>query len=413
MRSIIKDINLAPEGRQKLEWAARHMPVMNRLRQDFTKDIPLQGKTVVCCLHLEAKTGCLLLALQEAGARVVACGSNPLSTQDDVVAALAEAGITVFATYGESPEDYQRYLHLALDERPDAVIDDGADVFHTIHRQRPELAAAIIGGCEETTTGVVRLKALDQEGGLLFPIVAVNDAYMKYLFDNRYGTGQSVWDGVNRTTNLIVAGKTVGVAGYGGCGKGVSLRAKALGASVIVTEIDPIKANEALMDGHEVLPMQEAAAQGDIFITVTGNIDVIRAEHMQVMKDGAILANAGHFDVEVSKPGLDSLAVRKYRARNNIEAYELKDGRKLYLLAEGRLVNLAAGDGHPAEVMDLSFSLQALSLIHVIRNGATLEKRLYSVPTAIDRQVAALKLSVSGVSIDTLSPEQERYISQF
>jgi adenosylhomocysteinase len=416
MASIIKDAALAPEGRRKLDWARQHMPVLTLLHQEFSLTTPLRGKTVLCCLHLEAKTGYLLLTLQAAGAQVIACASNPLSTQDDVAAALAEAGVTVYAVHGESPKDYDRYLNLALDENPNAVIDDGADVFYAIHKLRPETAAAIIGGCEETTTGVARLKVMDREGVLRFPIVAVNDAYMKYLFDNRYGTGQSVWDGINRATNLIVAGKTVVVAGYGWCGKGVSMRAKALGAQVIVTEIDPIKANEALMDGFDVMPMLDAAAQGDIFITVTGNIDVIRQEHMLVMKDGAILSNAGHFDVEVSKKDLSALAGPPREVRQHIEAYQLPDGRRLYLLAEGRLVNLAAGDGHPAEVMDLSFSLQALSLLYVIEHAAELSQlnnRLVSVPENIDRQVARLKLQVSGVQIDTLSPEQTRYLSQW
>ena len=411
--SIIKDPSLAPSGYQKLHWAREHMAVMNLLREDFRQNLPLKDMTILCCLHLEAKTGNLLLSLQEAGAQVVACASNPLSTQDDVVAALVDAGITIYAIHGESMEEYQQFLNMALDTEPDAIIDDGADVISTLYKERPTQVKTIIGACEETTTGVVRLRAMEKDGTLKFPIIAVNDAYMKYLFDNRYGTGQSVWDGINRTTNLIVAGKTVVVAGYGWCGKGIALRAKALGAQVIITEIDPIKANEALMDGHTVLPMILAAKDGDVFITVTGNINVIRKEHMLMMKDGAILSNAGHFDVEVSKPDLQEISASHQIARQNIEEYCLQDGRKIYLLAEGRLVNLAAGDGHPAEVMDLSFSLQALSLIHIVKHGREMKSEVYVVPESIDQKIAYLKLQIEGVEIDTLSPEQTSYLNEW
>lgn len=307
--SIIKDLELAPYGYRKLEWVSQNMPVLNILKAEFEKTKPLTGKTIACCLHLEAKTGYLLQTLQAAGADVVACASNPLSTQDDVVAALVDSGITVYAIHGESTEEYHRFLELTLDARPDALIDDGADMVTMLHKDRAEQARNIIGGCEETTTGIVRLKSMDENNSLLFPMMAVNDAYMKYLFDNRYGTGQSVWDGINRTTNLVVAGKNVVVVGYGWCGKGVSMRALGMGARVIITEIDPIKANEAIMDGFQVMPMSEAAKLGDIFITVTGNINVIRREHMEVMKDNAIMANAGHFDVEISKGDLHDLAV--------------------------------------------------------------------------------------------------------
>ncbi len=413
MESIIKDIKLAAAGYDKMEWVRTHMPVLSRLKQELEQTLPLAGKTVVCCLHLEAKTGYLLQTLQAAGARVVACASNPLSTQDDVVAALVDSGMTVFAIYGESITDYCAYLEKALDCQPDAIIDDGADLVSLLHKDRPEQAGKIIGGCEETTTGIIRLRAMDEEGSLLFPMMAVNDAYMKYLFDNRYGTGQSVWDGINGTTNLVVAGKNVVVAGYGWCGKGVSLRAKGMGARVIVTEIDPIKANEAIMDGFQVMPMSRAAQQGDVFITVTGNLNVIRREHMLVMPDGAILANAGHFDVEISKPDLAGLAVSQRGLKPNIEEFVLADGRRIYLLAEGRLVNLAAGDGHPAEVMDLSFSLQALSLLYVIENRSRLGCHVYNVPEAIDKKVAWLKLESDGVEIDRLTTEQVDYLASW
>jgi len=413
LSSIIKDINLAPSGFRKLEWVSQNMPVLNNLKEEFSRTRPLENLTIACCLHLEAKTGYLLQTLQAAGANVVACASNPLSTQDDVVAALADSGITMYALYGENAEDYHRFLEMTLDAMPDALIDDGADLVTLLHRDRIEQAKKIIGGCEETTTGIVRLKALDRDGVMLFPMIAVNDAYMKYLFDNRYGTGQSVWDGINRTTNLVVAGKDVVVVGYGWCGKGVALRAKGMGARVIVTEIDPIKANEAIMDGFTVMPMLKAAQTGDIFITVTGNINVIRAEHMEVMKDNAIMANAGHFDVEVSKPDLNRLAVSTRILKNNIEEFVMADGRKLYLLAEGRLVNLAAGDGHPAEVMDLSFSLQALSLMHVIQKRQELGNHVYNVPEEIDRRVAYLRLKSEGIEIDELTAEQNEYLASW
>ncbi len=411
--SIIKDLALAPSGHNKLEWVKNHMPVLNLLKEDFEKNQPLKGKTIVCCLHLEAKTGYLLQTLKAAGAEVIACASNPLSTQDDVVAALVDSGITVFAIHGESAEQYHDFLEKALDCLPDAIIDDGADMVTSLLKNRKEQAAKIIGGCEETTTGIVRLRSMDSDNALLFPMIAVNDAYMKYLFDNRYGTGQSVWDGINRTTNLVVAGKTVVVVGYGWCGKGVSLRAKGMGAKVIITEIDPIKANEAIMDGFRVMSMNEAAKFGDVFITVTGNVNVIRKEHMQVMNDNAIMANAGHFDVEISKPDLNALAVSTRTVKNNIEEFVMEDGRRLYLLAEGRLVNLAAGDGHPAEVMDLSFSLQALSLLYVIQNHETLGNHVYNVPEEIDKKVAYMKLQADGIEIDELTSEQINYLDSW
>lgn len=413
VKSIIKDISLAPSGYKKLEWVKQNMPVLNMLKEEFEKDKPLTGKTIACCLHLEAKTGYLLQTLKAAGANVIGCASNPLSTQDDVVAALADSGITMFAIHGEDAEQYQKFLEMALDLNPDAIIDDGADLVTELHKNRIDQCKQIIGGCEETTTGIARLRAMDQDNTLLFPMMAVNDAYMKYLFDNRYGTGQSVWDGINRTTNLVVASKTVVVAGYGWCGKGVSMRARGMGAQIVITEIDPIKANEAIMDGFQVMPMQEAAKIGDIFVTVTGNVNVIRKEHLMVMKDNAIMANAGHFDVEISKKDLNQLAKSCRVIRNNIEEYVMPDNRKLYLLAEGRLVNLAAGDGHPAEVMDLSFSLQALSLLYVIQNRNKLGNHVYKVPEEIDNKVAYLKLKANNIEIDDLTPEQKEYLSSW
>ncbi|NLV15750.1 MAG: adenosylhomocysteinase [Syntrophomonadaceae bacterium] len=409
--SMIKE--LAPAGHRKIEWAQRHMPILNVLGKQFSASQPLKGLKIGVCLHLEAKTAYLAQTLQRAGGEIIACASNPLSTQDDVVAALIDSGITVFARYGATPEEYNQHLAATLDRQPDAIIDDGQDLIAMLHKDRPQQARKIIGGCEETTTGIHRLRAMEREGLLLFPMIAVNDAYMKYLFDNRYGTGQSVWDSIMRTTNLVVAGKTVVVAGYGWCGKGVSIRAKGLGAKVIITEIDPIKANEAIMDGFQVMSMKKAAPIGDIFITVTGNINVIRREHIEIMKDGAILSNAGHFDVEVSKPDLEQMAVSRKDIRANTEEYLMADGRRIYLLAEGRLVNLAAGDGHPAEVMDMSFSLQALSLMYLIENHQQLEPRVYNVPQEIDQKVAHMRLQTLGIVIDELTPEQDKYLASW
>jgi len=411
--SQIRDISLAPAGHKKIAWAGQHMPVMSMLRKQLEKEKPLQGLRIAMCLHLEAKTAFLAQTLQAGGGEIVVCGSNPLSTQDDVVAALVDSGITAFAHYGCSMEEYEKAVELLLDCQPDALIDDGGDVVGNLHKHRPEQAKKIIGGCEETTTGILRLRAMDQEGVLLFPMVAVNDAYMKYLFDNRYGTGQSVWDGIMRTTNLVVAGKNVVVVGYGWCGKGVALRAKGLGARVIVTEINPIKANEAWMDGFEVMPMNEAARHGDVFVTVTGNIDVIRREHLDVMKDNALLANAGHFDVEISKPDLAAMATNCRTVKNNIAEYPMPDGRRLHLLAEGRRVNLAAGYGQPAEVRYFAFFLPALSLPQLIQNRAELENHVYNVPSHIDELVARMRLNAIGVEIDALTPEQEKYLADW
>lgn len=411
MDSTIRDISLAPQGQLKIDWVAEHMPVLNRLRREFEQEKPFAGKKVVICLHLEAKTAYLAKLVQAGGAEVTVVASNPLSTQDDVVAALVKGGIRAHAWYGATAEEYRQHLNLALDFQPDYIIDDGGDLVSTIHKERRELLEKVKGGAEETTTGILRLRAMDRDGELGFPMVAVNDADCKYLFDNRYGTGQSVWDGIMRTTNLVVAGKTVVVAGYGWCGKGVALRAKGLGARVIVCEVNPIKANEAWMDSFEVMPMQDAAREGDLFVTVTGNKDVITKEHFKVMKSGAILCNAGHFDVEVNKVQLAELAKSKRIVRPNIEEFQLFDGKKLYLLAEGRLVNLAAGDGHPAEVMDMTFALQALSLRYLVQNNTNLANHVYSVPKEIDKRVANLRLESLNLRIDSLSDEQEQYLS--
>jgi adenosylhomocysteinase len=412
-KSIVTDMSLAPEGHLKIDWVNAHMPVLNRIREQFEKEQPFKGLKVTISLHLEAKTAYLAKVVKAGGAEVTITGSNPLSTQDDVCAALVEDGITVFAKYNPSPEEYKELLIRSLESKPDLIIDDGGDLVSILHAERKDLASQVRGGAEETTTGILRLKAMEKEGQLQFPMVAVNDAFCKYLFDNRYGTGQSVWDGINRTTNLVVAGKTVVVCGYGWCGKGVAMRAKGLGATVVVTEIDPIKAVEAYMDGFTVLSMLEAAKVGDYFVTVTGNRDVIRGEHYKVMKDGAILSNAGHFDVEVNKPELDALTVSKRTVRRNIEEYQLADGRKFYLLAEGRLVNLAAGDGHPAEIMDMTFALQAMSLKYVNDEYIKLGKTVVNVPYELDKQVANYKLQSLGIQIDSLSQEQIDYLDSW
>lgn len=411
--SIIADLSLAPEGHLKIDWASSHMPVLNRVREQFEKEQPFKGLKVSISLHLEAKTAYLAKVVQAGGAEVTITGSNPLSTQDDVCAALVEDGITVFSKYNPSPEEFKQLNIKALENKPDLIIDDGGDLVTLLHSECQEYGVNLRGGAEETTTGIIRLKALEKEGALTFPMVAVNDAYCKYLFDNRYGTGQSVFDGINRTTNLVVAGKTVVVAGYGWCGKGVAMRAKGLGAQVIVTEIDPIKAVEAYMDGFTVMPMIEAVKHGDFFVTVTGNRDVIRKEHYEVMKDGAILSNAGHFDVEVNKVDLAAISVSNRKVRHNIEEYALADGRKFYLIAEGRLVNLAAGDGHPAEIMDMTFALQALSLKYVNDHYKTLGNIVVNVPYEIDQQVAKHKLEALGMGLDTLTQGQTDYLDSW
>lgn len=411
MTSMIRDINLAPLGMERIQWVKEFMPVLNVLNDEFSKTKPLNGKKLVVTMHLEAKTAYLALVLKNAGAQVAVTGSNPLSTQDEVAAALASQGIQVFAWHDCSAEEYTQFLHKALDTQPDIIVDDGGDLVSLLHGERSELAGNILGGSEETTTGVIRLRALADQNRLKFPMVAVNDTYCKYLFDNRYGTGQSTWDGIMRSTNLTVAGKNVVVAGYGWCGKGVAMRAKGLGANVIVTEVDAVKAIEAAFDGFRVMPMSEAAKLGDIFVTLTGCINVIRGEHFKVMRNGAIMANAGHFDVEINKPDLEKIAISHRRARKNIEEYLLEDGRKIYLLAEGRLVNLAAGDGHPTEIMDLSFALQALSVMHILENHNNMTAKVYDVPAAVDSRVAELKLRAMGILIDHLSAEQTNYLN--
>ncbi|WP_163879528.1 adenosylhomocysteinase [Paenibacillus favisporus] len=411
--SVVKDMALAPEGHLKIDWVEAHMPVLNEIRKQFEAEQPFKGLKVTISLHLEAKTAYLAKVVKAGGAEVTITGSNPLSTQDDVCAALVEDGVTVLAKYNPDPVEYKEFLIRALETKPDLIIDDGGDLVTILHSERPDLLETIRGGAEETTTGIIRLKALEKDGLLKFPMVAVNDAYCKYLFDNRYGTGQSVFDAINRTTNLVVAGKTVVVVGYGWCGKGVAMRAKGLGAKVIVTEVNAIRAVEAHMDGFEVMPMLEAAKHGDFFVTVTGNRDVITGEHYDVMKDGAILSNAGHFDIEVNKPELAARAESVRTVRRNIEEYKLTDGRKIYLLAEGRLVNLGAGDGHPAEIMDMTFALQAMSLKYVNDNYQNLGAQVLNVPLEIDEQVARHKLASLGIQIDRLSQEQIRYLDSW
>ena len=408
--SLIKDIALAPSGEMKIKWVERNMPVLRGIGEDFAKTRPFEGLKVALSVHLEAKTAYLCRVMEMGGAEMFVTGSNPLSTQDDVAAALASRGMQVFARYGCTMEEYESCLCSVLEAGPNIIIDDGGDLVHLMHTKYTGLIPKVIGGCEETTTGIHRLRAMAKSGTLRFPMVMVNDADCKHMFDNRYGTGQSVWDGIMRTTNLIVAGKVVVVSGYGWCGKGVSLRAKGLGAKVIVTETDPVRALEAVMDGFQVMPMAEAARQGDMFITVTGCSGVITAEHFEHMKDGAILTNAGHFDVEVDMAGLNALAVEKYEARHNIQGYVLPNGKTLFVIAEGRLVNLAAGDGHPAEIMDMSFAIQALSAEYLAKHQAELVPGVISVPRELDEAVARRKLRAMGVSIDSLSAEQEDYL---
>mgnify|MGYP003585069781 CR=1 FL=1 len=412
MTSIVRDMALAPQGHDKINWVKNFMPVLNILNEELSQTKPLAGKKLVITMHLEAKTAYLGIVLKNAGASVTVTGSNPLSTQDDVAAALVEHGVNVFAWYNTTEAEYESFLHKALDTKPDIIIDDGGDLVALLHGERSDLAANILGGSEETTTGVLRLHSLAEQGKLKFPMVAVNDANCKYLFDNRYGTGQSTWDGIMRTTNLTVTGKTVVVAGYGWCGKGVAMRAKGLGANVIITEVDSIKAIEAVFDGFQVKPMLEAAPLGDIFVTLTGCKDVITSEHMAVMKSGAMMANAGHFDVEINKEHLTALSTAIRTVRKNIEEFTMTDGRKLYLLAEGRLVNLAAGDGHPTEIMDLSFAMQALSTLYILENNDKLSAGVHKMPLELDLKVAALKLQTMGISIDKLTAEQQRYINE-
>ena len=410
--SMIRDIALSPSGEMKIKWVERNMPVLRGIGKDFAAEKPFAGLKIALSVHLEAKTAYLCRVLEMGGAEMYVTGSNPLSTQDDVAAALAQGGMQVFARYGCSMEEYEECLCRVLEAGPHIIIDDGGDLVHLMHTKYTHLIPNVLGGCEETTTGIHRLRTMAREGSLRFPMVMVNEADCKHMFDNRYGTGQSVWDGINRTTNLIVAGKYVVVSGYGWCGKGVSLRAKGLGAKVIVTETDPVRALEAVMDGYEVMPMAAAARLGDLFITVTGCSGVITAEHFETMKDGAILTNAGHFDVEVDMAGLEKLAVEKYEARHNIQGYVLPNGKTLFTIAEGRLVNLAAGDGHPAEIMDMSFAVQALSAEYLAKNRGRLQPGVIPVPRELDEAVARRKLSAMGVEIDALSREQEEYLGK-
>ena len=408
--SHIKDINLWESGELKLSWVRSHMPLLDSIEKDFRKSQPFKGLKVALSVHLEAKTAHLCEVLAAGGAEMYITGSNPLSTQDDVAAALVHEGLSVFAIHGCNEAEYFEDIRRVLEVGPNIIIDDGGDLVTTLHNEFPELIPGVIGGCEETTTGILRLKAMDAAGKLRFPMMLVNDADCKHLFDNRYGTGQSVWDGINRTTNLIVAGKDVVVAGYGWCGKGVAMRAKGMGASVIVTEVDPIKAMEAVMDGFKVMPMKQAAKVGDIFVTVTGCDNVIGPEEFLLMKDGAICCNAGHFDVEVAVAKLREMAVSHAPARGNIEAYTLENGRRIFIIAEGRLVNLAAGDGHPAEIMDMSFAIQAMSAKYLADNKGRLQRKLNNVPREVDEDIARRKLAHWGIEIDTLTEEQHKYL---
>lgn len=409
--STIKDLNLAPSGERKIRWVEAHMPVLRDIGSDFAREKPFASLKIALSVHLEAKTAYLCRVLEMGGAEMHVTGSNPLSTQDDVAAALAAKGMDVHAVYGCTDEEYQAHLRSVLSVGPNIIIDDGGDLVHLMHTEFTDLIPQVIGGCEETTTGIHRLRVMDRAGTLRFPMIMVNDADCKHLFDNRYGTGQSVWDGIMRTTNLVVAGKYVVVSGYGWCGKGVALRAKGLGAKVIVTEVDPIRALEAVMDGYEVMPMMDAATIGDIFVSVTGCKDVITLEHCERMKDGAIVSNAGHFNVEIDMEALDRCADEIYEARHNIDAYRLPNGKTIYVIAQGRLVNLAAGDGHPAEIMDMSFAVQAMSAEYLVRTRGQLKPGVVSVPAEIDDNIARRKLKAMGVSIDSLSCSQKEYLN--
>jgi adenosylhomocysteinase len=407
--SMIRSPEKAPGGQKKIDWVRQHMPVLSNLAEQYARERPFAGLKIAICIHLEAKTAYMASVFQRCGAAVTVTGSNPLSTQDDIAAALVKKGITVFAWHGATANEYAAHIRHTVESGPDLVIDDGGDLIMMLHRERPDLLPGVRGGAEETTTGLSRLRTLAAAGELAFPVIAVNDALCKYLFDNRYGTGQSVWDGIMRTTNLLVAGKTVVVAGFGWCGRGVALRARGLGAQVIVTEVEPVRALEAAVEGYRVMPMLEAAPLGDIFVTTTGCCGVIKKEDLLRLKDGAILTNAGHFDVEIDKAALNELGEPAGEVRENIEEYRFPDGRRIYLLAEGRLVNLAAGDGHPAEIMDLSFALQLLAMDHLQKNRG-LPRAVLPVPAELDRRVAGLKLSSMGITIDRLSGPQRTYL---
>jgi len=410
----VKDRALAPTGKLKIEWAEQFMPVLRQVRERFAKEQPFKGVRVGACLHVTTETAVLMSTLKAGGAQIALCASNPLSTQDDVAAALvAEHDIATFARKGEDNATYYRHIQSVLALRPEVTMDDGADLISTLHGDRRDLLAGVIGGTEETTTGVIRLRAMERDGVLAFPVIAVNDADTKHLFDNRYGTGQSTLDGILRATNLLLAGKVVVVGGYGMCGRGVAARAHGMGAQVIVTEIAPMRALEAVMDGYRVMPMRKAAAEGDVFVTVTGNTSVIRAEHFVEMKDGAILANSGHFNVEIDLEGLAGLAQTRRPVRPFVEEFLLRGGKRIYVLGEGRLINLAAAEGHPAIVMDMSFANQALSAEHLVKHGRGLAAKVYGVPRDIDLEIARLKLRSMDIQIDELTPEQETYLSSW
>ncbi len=410
----VKDLALADYGKLRIEWADRDMPVLTSIRERFAAEKPLAGLRISACLHVTTETANLMRTLKEGGAEVLLCASNPLSTQDDAAAALVqEYGIPVYAIKGEDNDTYYKHINAALDHHPQVTMDDGADLISVLHSERKEQAAEIIAGTEETTTGVIRLKSMEAGGVLLFPIVAVNNANTKHFFDNRYGTGQSTIDGIMRCTNVLLAGRNVVISGYGWCGRGVANRARGMGAQVIVTEIDPLKALEAVMDGFQVMPMLDAARIGDLFITVTGDIHILREEHFAAMKDGAILANSGHFNVEIDIPKLEDMAETKRMVREFVDEYRMPDGRRIYLLGEGRLINLAAAEGHPASVMDMSFANQALGVEYVFAHAKTLERKVYDVPEAIDKEIARLKLAAMGIKIDPLTAEQEEYLQSW
>jgi adenosylhomocysteinase len=410
----VKDLTLAEQGKRKIEWANQQMPVLQLIRKRFIKEKPLKGVRLSACLHVTSETANLAVTLRDGGAKVVLCASNPLSTQDEVAACLVkDYNIPTFAIKGEDNATYYAHLDAALQHEPQITMDDGADLVTTLVTKRADLVPNVIGGTEETTTGVIRLRAMAKDGTLKYPIISVNDALTKHLFDNRYGTGQSSIDGILRATNLLLAGLKFVVAGYGWCGRGVAMRAKGMGADVIVTEINPVRALEALMDGFRVMPMSEAAKIGDIFVTVTGNKSVLAAEHFERMKDGAVLCNSGHFNVEIDIPALEKLATARKVARPFVEEYAMKDGRKIYLLAEGRLINLSSAEGHPAAVMDMSFANQALSAEYLVKHASELQRQVYPVPDPIDRQIARLKLESMGILVDKLSPEQEQYLASW
>jgi adenosylhomocysteinase len=414
MKHDVKDLSLAPAGKRRIVWADRQMPVLASIRARFEKERPLEGIRLSACLHVTSETANLAITLKAGGADVVLCASNPLSTQDDVAASLvSDFQIPVFAIKGEDTETFYRHIEAACDHHPHLTMDDGADVISVLHSSRSDQLDEVIAGTEETTTGVIRLRALQSQGDLGFPVIAVNEALTKHLFDNRYGTGQSTIDGIIRATNILLAGRKVVVSGYGWCGRGVAMRAKGLGAHVIITEVDPVRALEAVMDGFELLPMDEAAPVGDIFITATGDKHVLRREHFERMKDGAVLANTGHFNVEIDIPALESLASSHAEARTFVEGYEISDGRTIYLLADGRLVNLSAAEGHPAAVMDMSFANQALSAEHAVAHAGELENKVYVVPEEIDKEIARLKLETMGLRVDMLTDEQARYLASW